>query len=254
VEFNTEPWQLRAEERAQYIVAITLSYAYDGDLSRAVQRLLELHPEGDPIQEVAEVACRLATTGYVDSSSGLRAIRSMMLFYQLQGRSGCADTLIPAEAQPTAMITIEASTPTPQPPASKTPTPETTLRATATAPVFVPTTVPQSDYELVAIRTYCDVELSGLIEVFVQDFNGQGIPGQPVRARWDGGDSTFYTGLKPERGPGYGDFQMESGKGYTVEMPGLSDPTSQPLVAGPCTTEGGDQAITSYQVFFRPSG
>jgi hypothetical protein len=255
VEFDTEPWQLNDQDRAQYIIAITLDYSYDGDLSRAVNRLIALKPKGDPIQEVADVACKLATTGYVDSSSGLRAIRSMMLFYQLQGRTGCADTLIPVTDSGTSVVSIDVPTPTVAPPASKTPTPEGAARATPTPsrPVL-PTTQPQTDFDPPVIRTYCDTALSGLIEVFVQDFNGDGIPGQAVRVRWDGGESTFFTGLKPERGPSYADFQMEAGKGYTIDMPGRSDPSDQPLVADPCTTEAGKQSVTSYRVYFRQAG
>jgi hypothetical protein len=255
VEFDTEPWQLNEADRAQYIVAITLDYAYDGDLSRAVQRLIALKLKGDPIQEVADVACRLATTGYVENSSGLRAIQSMMTFYRLQGRTGCADTLIPAGEQATAVVSINLPTPTAIPPATKTPTPESPVRATPTRQQFTPpTTAPQTDFAAPVIRTDCVAEFSGMIEVFVQDFNGQGIPGQAVRVRWDEGDSTFYTGLKPERGPGYADFQMEADKGYTIDMPGRSDPSSQPLVANPCVTANGQQAITLYRVFFRQAG
>jgi len=255
VEFDTEPWQLTEADRAEYIVAITLNYSYDGDLARAVNRLIALKLEGDPIQEVAEVACKLATTGYVDSSSGLRAIRSMMLFYQLQGRTGCADTLIPVSDQGTSVVNIDLPTPTPAPPASKTPTPEGTARPTPTPPRIVPpTTQPQTDFALPVIRTDCVAELPGLIEVFVQDFNGEGIAGQAVRVRWDEGESTFFTGLKPERGPSYADFQMEAGKGYTIDMPGRSDPSEQPLVASPCTTAGGGQSITLYRVYFRQAG
>jgi hypothetical protein len=115
----------------------------------------------------------------------------------------------------------------------------------------VPTSLPQSTYEVVGINTFCDAGNSGVIEVFVQDFSGDGVPGEAVRVRWDEGEDTFYTGLKPERGPGYADFQMEEGTAYLVEMPGRSDPTSQPLVAAPCNTESGDDAIGSYRVFFR---
>ncbi len=254
-EFDTEPWQLNADDRAQYIVAVALNYSYDGNLARALERLIALKPAGDPIQQVADVACRLATTNYIDNSSGLRAVRSMMTFYQLQGRSGCADTLIPISDQATQDVFVELPTPTAIPPATKTPTPEGAVRTTPTPPrAALPTALPQADFELATVRTDCIPEFSGVIEVFVQDFNGEGIPGQAVRVRWNGGESTFFTGLKPERGPGYADFQMESGIGYTVEMPGRSDPSSQPLVADACTTANGERVITLYRVFFRRSG
>lgn len=252
VEFDTDPWQLKAADRAQYVAAIALSFSYDGNLNRAIQRLIELRPQNDPIQQVADVACELATTGYASTGSGLRAIRSMMLFYQLQGRSGCADNLIAAPADATPVVVIDVPPPTPLPPASKTPTPESATRATATPPrVVIPTAQPQSAYEVVGINTFCDVQNSGVIEVFVQDFSGEGVPGEAVRVRWDEGEDTFFTGLKAERGPGYADFQMEAGTAYIVEMPGRSDPTAQPLAATPCTADGGEDAIISYRVFFR---
>src|SRR5690606_6567175 len=87
-EQNTEPWQLAADAKDQYVVAITLNYAHDGDVGKAIDRLVSLQLPGDPIQAVADTACRLATTGYANSSSGLRAMRMMMRFYTLQGRSG----------------------------------------------------------------------------------------------------------------------------------------------------------------------
>ncbi|HLU11249.1 MAG TPA: hypothetical protein VK003_16365, partial [Oceanobacillus sp.] len=39
-EVDVEPWQLREEDKAHYIVAVALSYSYDGDLNTAVKRLL----------------------------------------------------------------------------------------------------------------------------------------------------------------------------------------------------------------------
>ncbi len=255
VEFNTQPWQLNEEDRGHYIVAIMLDYAYNADLRLATQRLAELRLPRDFIQEVADVACRLATSGYADSSSGLRALQAMISFYRLQGRAGCADDLIvmPA-AQATQIVVIEPPTPTLAPVASKTPTPEGAARTTPTPTIFiVPTNVPRNDFEIANIPTFCSVQTPGVIEVQVVDFNGQGIPGQIVRVRWDGGESVFATGLKPERGPGFADFRMEPGLSYLVDMPGLSDP-SQPLTATSCALEDGARAVISYRVVFRPAG
>lgn len=256
VQFSTEPWQLQQDARAQYMVAIALAFQHDGDLNRAIERLLTLQRQGespDPFQQVADSACRLATTGYVDSNAGLRALRTMMVFYQLQGRTGCADTIIPA-LQPTTVVQIEAPTPTLPPPATKTPTPEVEPVSSPTPPrVVVPTVIPQRDFILADVDTFCSPALSGIIEVFVQDFGGIGLPGEAVRVRWDGGQDTFYTGLKSERGPAYADFQMEEGNGYIIEMPGRSDPSADPLTAVPCSTEFGEQAVISYRVFFLPA-
>jgi hypothetical protein len=253
IEIETNPWQLRPADKDQYMAGIALQYAFDGDLGLAVNRLLEMRLGGDPIQGMADAACRLATSSYVDNSSGLRAVRAMMNLYQLQGRSSCADNLIPAAENPAGIvITIEAGTPTLPPPATKTPTlePANPVTNTPPAPIVVPTVQPRTNYVLVDVRTFCSAELSGIIEVRVQDFNGDGIPGEAVRVRWDGGESIFFTGLKPERGPDYADFQMEAGIGYTVEVRGQSDP-SQVLDGRPCLTETSQEALISYRVFFR---
>jgi hypothetical protein len=253
VEFDTEPWQLSRADKAHYIAAIMLDYSQDSDLNQAVNRLLELRLPGDPIQSVADIACELASSGYVDSSSGLRAIRAMMLFYRLQGKSGCADVLIPGEDPlPTTVVNVVVPTPTLVPPPTKTPTPEPPAQPTTTqVVVVVPTSPPQSDFVLVNVSTFCDAAISGMIEVFVQDSGGDGLPGQEIRVRWDAGEDRFFSGLKPERGAGYADFQMQTGVGYLVDLPGRADPTDDPLVATPCETGEGERAVTSYRVVFR---
>ncbi len=254
VEFNTEPWQLNENDRANYIAGIALQYNYDSDLAKAVNRLVVLRLPGDPIQAVADTACKLASSSYVDNSSGQRAVRSMMTFYQLQGRTGCADTLLASGNVATPNAIIEAATPTLRPPATKTPTPPVTViaQATPTQNIVIPTIQPQADFTLVDVRTYCSKELSGLIEVRVQDYNGDPIPGASITVKWDNGESTFVTGLKPERGADYADFQMDAGKSYTVQVAGRSDP-SQALVAGSCNDpDTGQAAIISYRATFRP--
>ena len=254
VEFNTEPWQLNEADRGNYIAGITLQYSYDSDLTKAINRLVVLRLTGDPIQAVADTACKLASSSYVDNSSGQRAVRSMMTFYQLQGRKGCADTLLATTDISTPNAIIEAATPTLRPPATKTPTPPAPDQPTPTQfqPVIIPTIQPQADFTLVDVRTYCSKELSGLIEVRVQDYNGDPIPGANITVKWDSGQSTFVTGLKPERSADYADYQMDAGKSYTVQVTGRSDP-SQALVAGSCSDpDTGAQAIISYRTTFRP--
>jgi hypothetical protein len=256
-EYDVEPWQLRDEDKSQYIVAVALGYSYDGDLNLAVKRLLDLRLGSDPIQYVADVACQLATSGYVSSTSGLHAVRSMMNFYQLQGRASCADSLINVDDNaPTAVVQVAlpTSTPTLVPPDTKTPTPPVVAQVSTPTPIPIPTTPAQGSF-IVLVNTTCSSTESGLIQVNVYEINGStGIPGQRIRVRWDGGESIFYTGLIPERGPSYADFAMEEGKSYRVDMPGLSEPLQQPLAAVPCNDPTtGERAIITYRVTFRPA-
>lgn len=254
-EVDTRPEQLRDDDKAHYTVAVMLAFAYDSDLDAAIQRLISLNLGIDLIGEVASMACDLARTGYVDSSAGLRAVRAMRTFYQLQGRTSCADTIIPDPQTLPLEITLEVATPTQTlpPPPTKTPS-LSDVTPTSSGVVVVPTSPPQRTYEGYILRTYCSVELSGTLEVRVRDATNQDAPGELIRVQWDGGSSDFVTGLKPERGAGYGDFKMESGRSYIVSMPGYSDPISQPLLADGCFTEDGQQAITSYEVLFTRIG
>jgi hypothetical protein len=254
-ETNTRPDQLQREDKSYYVVAIMLAFNYDSDLNLAVERLLAMNLGTDPIGEVAEMACDLARTGYVDSTAGLRAVRAMRNFYQLQGRSGCADTIIPDPQSVPLEITIEVPTPTQTLP----PPPTKTASANIASPtpsglVIVPTTPPQRTYEGFVFRTYCDVELSGTIEVRVRSGGNQGISGERVRVQWDGGSSNFVTGLKPERGVGYADFQMERDVSYIISILGGSDPIAQTILANRCFTENGDEATTSYEIIFTRVG
>ncbi len=253
-EVDTRPAQLRRDEKASYVVAIALRFAYDSDLNRAVSQLIELDLGADPFQQVAEVACDLAGTGYVDGTAGVRAVRALKTFYQLQGKTGCADVLV-VEAQVTQIIEVlvPTATATLPPPPSKTPLPEENpANATPFGVVVVPTTRPLQTFSGRVINTFCSTEFVGVIEIFVQNTAGDGIGGQAVRVRWDGGEDRFITGLKPERGLAYADFVMEAGKSYVVDMPAQSDPINTPLTAGNCTTESGQSSTTSYRVVFRP--
>jgi hypothetical protein len=266
------PEQMDAGSQTRYMAAIALAYADDGDLNRAVNRLLALRLAGDPIQAVADAACSLAQTDYIASTGGLTAVRAMMHFYQLQGRTGCADQIVTIGAlQPErtrGALIVQAGTPTLTPPASKTPTPEMDTTAAPLAVVETPTgaslsfptAAVESEFALATISTFCDPAQSGIIEVFIYATNGASqLPGQMARVRWTGGErgageSRFVTGLKPERGAGFADFQMESGIEYTLDLPGRAEPLSQSLSAIPCNSETGERALRSYRVAFRQVG
>ena len=45
VEYSNEPWQLKAADRANYMVGITLAFAADRDLNRAIERLRSLQDQ-----------------------------------------------------------------------------------------------------------------------------------------------------------------------------------------------------------------
>lgn len=256
VETDTAPRQLNREARSHYAVAIALSFAHNSDLGLAIERLSTLDLGVDPLSETALIACDLARTGYVDSDAGLSGVRSLRRFYQLQGREGCADTLIPdIESERVVQIDVPTPTATLEPPPTKTPT-ITADNATATGSgqSVAPTAAPSRQFSGTVSGTFCEVERSGWVVVNVTTFGGQGIPGQVIRARWDGGADRFATGLKPEEGPGYADFIMEEGRNYVIDMPGQADPITSDINANVCTTTDGETAIIGYSIVFRQVG
>lgn len=251
-ESNTEPYQLRNDDLNNYMVAIALDYRHSGDLHTALQKLIALRPGQDPLQELADVACELAKDGYLTSASGVAALRAVTDLYLTQGRSGCAEQLLPeadasARLEPAGRPLADATTPSLLPtktPPSRPPQPTATLRVVATA-------VPQRQFVPLPARTFCDPALPALMEVYAVDYLGRGIPGQRIRVRWGNTEDIFISGLKPERGDGYADFQMQAGVGYIIDMPGASVALGAELSTVTCYAPGGRESLKSWRVTFR---
>ena len=257
---DVAPHQLGESDKSRYLELIALAYAQDGNLDRSVRRLLDLQLPGDPIQVMADTACRLATSSFINTTAGLRSVQAMVAFYQLQGRAGCADQVISAGAlQPTLVVevTLPTATPTLAPPPTKTATPEGSLLTTATPVVLAiaATPLPQQ-FELANVATACNAARPGMIEVLVYEANGStGIPGQVVRARWGDQENLFVTGLQPSRGPGFADFAMSEGQSYLIDLPGQSPVVQPALAASPCTDPtSGERGTITYRVSFRAVG
>jgi hypothetical protein len=66
---DTRPMQLSRTGQVNYLVALSLAYAQDKDLFRAVERLNE--HLGKDWQELADTACELAQTGFASTNTGL---------------------------------------------------------------------------------------------------------------------------------------------------------------------------------------
>lgn len=244
---DTRPAQLDSDGREAYLIALSMAYARDRDIGRAAERLLEV---GADWRMLADTACKLSQTGYISTTSGLIAVRSMVELAGLQGETGCASAQITAFTEtPPPTPSAPPPTPTRVPVPTKTPTP--TL-----GPTFTPPSPPQEsptpsgDFVALPIETVCDARAPNLIMVTVRDRDNTGIPGVPVEVIWATDRQTFYTGLKPERDPGYADFEMQPGGAYQVQLPGLSERTRS-LEAGPCSARDGSATQYSYRVIFR---
>ncbi len=249
------PWQLNKESQTNWMIAASVAWARDNDIFQAANRLNELHLSDTTFQRLADTACELARSSYAQSDTGLIAIRAMVNLAAGQGKTNCASELIilntPTIA-PTA--TIVQPTATLIPPPSKTPTPLPGPTETPATPGSPTATTAVGNFKVVRYEPYCSVKASGVIEVLVQEANGDGVAGIQVEVDWPGGKDRFFTGLKPERGIGYADFTARQDETYTVILPGLGE-RSDPLKTIPCNDrDNGGSAITSYRVYFRRVG
>ncbi len=235
----SEPHQLHYHARSEYMVAILLRWAADGDDLAAWRDLAALQLGEDIAAAVAERACDLVGRGFTNSNSGFRTLQKVIHFYQNAGKEGCADFLAPPATAP-ALVLITAVPQEPQP----------TNTPSGTALPGPPD--PTRSFQLTRLETHCDPATAGLITIYVQEPNAQGIPGQIVRVSGPGkSQSDFLTGLHPNRDAGYADFAMKLGETYRVELPGQAPPSAA-LLARSCQTRG--QTIQrSYLLIYRPA-
>ena len=254
VQTNVAPWQLDANGQTEWVIALSLAWATDHDLVRAADRLNELHWGDQTFQRVADTACQLIQSSYAQSEAGLTAIRNMAALAQGQGKTGCALnwlTALGTSALPTALpTTVISASATLPPPATKTPVATDGPTLTLNAPIAPSGTPTTGDFKAVRTEPYCASSAPGLVEVYVQELGGKGIPGLAISASATSGTDHFFTGLETEHDPGYADFHMHAGQSYTFTVEG-SKISSSTLIAAPCTVQGGGTSVTAYRVYFR---
>lgn len=245
---DIQPRQLKSEFRDQYVLLIGQAYLQDLDLARARQRLGTLginDPAGVVSQQADQAFARSASPQYIRALTVL----AEALGGHPQAASVFSGTaVVPGSGNQTPSPTFEAiPTLTPSPTA---PPPSPTVPTPTETPVLIPT---NATMKLVAEQTLCDADHpAGQMQVYVLDVNNAGIPAVKVLISWDGGSDVFFTGLKPELGPGYGDFDMEASKTYTVTLVGLAEPVVG-ISSAPCTTtDTKTTQLPTYQLTFAP--
>jgi hypothetical protein len=96
----------------------------------------------------------------------------------------------------------------------------------------------------------CNPDLSvPLIQIEALDAAEQGVPGIEVIVTWQGGENHFLTGLKPELGLGYADFEMAESVAYTVRLAEGGQPVSN-LIATECPASGGARLLGGWMLVF----
>ena len=239
VEFRTaDPSQVEARYREAWIITAAEAYVASGDWDRAQVRLNAL---GDPnlAQTVSALFERVSTNGPNPEARALA---------RLSDRLGVQ----------TAGMLVYLATPvvTPTPRASPVTSPRATATTAPTAtdafPTPTPTATPTPEFVLVSSDSVCESS-APQIRVNVQGLEGNGLPGVDVWITWDDGADRFVTGLKPEFGVGFGDFDMQPDVNYRV---GAGTQSALALVsnlrANACTTEAGNAGRLSWDIVLRP--
>jgi hypothetical protein len=99
-------------------------------------------------------------------------------------------------------------------------------------------------YRVVERQQVCgDPDWVSVLQIYVQDVEGQGLPNVEVQVSWEGGWNHFFTGLKPEIDSGYADFQMSPGQVYDVVVWGTQ--------VGDISTEGCPSGPAGWRLVFR---
>lgn len=205
---QTAPQSLRPDYRATYLGLIAQAHAATGDTERAVARLA-VFQNADIAQELASLAQREAIPG----GSAARA----------QALARLADEIVqtPAVAQsPSRADGSRAGTASAIPRSTST-IPPTRLATSTARPSAtpLPTEMITYTYSLAGRSVTCPGPTSTPeIMVEVTDELGNPVPGVRLTVFWDDGQDRFFTGLHPEIGPGYADFEMEVGVEYALQV------------------------------------
>jgi len=255
---NAPPSALRQDYKEQYRTLIAVAYLYNGDLGRAISRLETLNDE-DITRTLAMQAQQALAEGRPERE--VQALGRLAVALGQEPAPAAVGTATPSTEQPSATPLPPSATPvlasltptespapttspvatllTPQP--SNTPLP--TLPATPTPTLGAP-------FVLQDLTQVCNPYLAvPLLEVDVRDAAGQPVPSVEVIVIWSGGEEHFFTGLKPELGLGYADYEMTLGTVYALRLAEGGLPVEN-LMAMECAAQDGTRYWGGWKAIF----
>lgn len=242
VYINADPVRLSERYKDEYVYLVSQSYALTGDWETAQTRLAALE-EDTVAQRVAALFER-----YLREGEPAPAVRNLAQLTQRVGGESPALSLFgptprPPRLTPTATFAGSTATATLLPTPSLTPEPTRTPQPTLTpSPTPIPTATPQPVYRLLRQERVCDPQAPApRIEVEVVDAVLEPLPGVEVIISWEDGIDRFFTGFRPDQGPGYGDFTMDPDRSYAVTL-AEGSPTISGLRVEPCSEDEGGLA------------
>ena len=258
--YDAAPVDLQPTHKENWILLIAAAYRQDGDLDRALSRLSDLADPG-----IGQTTAALTERDIAAGKSAVR-IRALASLADALGARTNAMMIYLATPEPTLFFTPTPQPPTPTttpaptatdtPTATPTPTPTTTpTRTSSPTPTIHPTatrrptpTLPPP-YLLETSRRICTAEgMTPRIEIVVQTQDGAGIPGSEIWVTWSGGAERFLTGLKPELGLGYADFEMAADLTYAVAVGEPTNTIARGLTVESCFTGAGAASHTSWRL------
>jgi hypothetical protein len=133
--YDTDPVDLKQEHKEDYIVLVSASYALNGDLDQAKDRLASLEEE-----DIAQVVADLAQS-YLERGEDITTTRNLVMLADALGTSTNAMLAYVATATPTLTPTF-SPTPTEVPTETPTETPPPTATPTEVPPTPTSTPVP----------------------------------------------------------------------------------------------------------------
>ena len=256
--YNTDPVDLRQQYKETWITLIAAAYRQDGDLDRALSRLAALE---DP--QIGRTVADL-TEREIDAGKPATRVRALTGLSDALGAR--TEKMMIYLATPTPVLPTHTATPLPlpsnTPTASATPTPTASATPTLTAsatPTDTPTPRPTITRRPTATRPPPYIVESRQricqssrpephIQIVVQTKDGAGIPGSEIWVTWTGGADRFLTGLKPDLGLGYADFDMTPGVVYAVAVGDPAPPIVSGLSAETCRRGEGGSSLASWRL------
>jgi len=256
---NTRPASLHPDFKDRYRALIAAAYMANSDLARARARL-ELLKDEDIYSALAGQAQRTLAEGADVQEAQALGVLALALGQSPESSSGGLGTspgVSLTGTLPGNQVTASVSSPVSGTPASPTVTSTRLPRPTATfalvftaLPTQTATPTRVAPFVLDSQELVCDpASPPALIQVITLDKDRQEVPAVKVIVSWQGGEDDFHTGLKPEHGPGYADFDMLPGVVYTLRLASGGQAVSN-LQAEECETPGGERYYGSWRLVF----
>jgi hypothetical protein len=220
--YDTAPGSLSIEDKMVYLAVVGDLYAYNQDLEAAKARLAKLNVKANG-QAVADLIEQ-----YLDGGGQPEEVRNLARLAEDLGASG-------------GILLVFGGVSTKSPAL-----PPTTTAQPAASPTLLLTVTPAPTFRLIEQTAVCaEPGRPGKIKIWVRDGEGNELAGAEVVISWATGEDRFFTGLRPEEGAGYTDFEMSPQIEYEVALVDFRGDVAQglsaDLSAGTCPT--GTQAL-----------